>query len=117
MSAITTVPIGAPQVNPQIQHRFATRKKINVIAIVCDCGAIFHGKGVGKAKMCSRCGAYVITNKDARYRETHGYQGTDQLIFNRYQKREPKVLEKPEKPMTDTIKPSDFVPTVQPEPM
>jgi ribosomal protein S27AE len=51
--------------NPAVSHKFATGRYINIkiVAVVCECGAISHGKGVRKAKVCQRCGAFIYHHK------------------------------------------------------
>lgn len=82
-----------PAVNPR--HKFATRRFIKIVAVVCECGRTTTGKGVTRWKHCPRCGAFVITSKEQRQRESfsYGYRLTDEVIHHRHQLSE--VIEEP----------------------
>jgi hypothetical protein len=74
--------------SPAVKHKFAVRRHIEVVAVVCECGEIYHGKGVRKARVCQHCESYIITDKERRYRDSHGWlAGVDQGIYEKYQSR------------------------------
>jgi len=79
--ATATVAISSPRVN----HKFAIRTHIKVLAVKCQCGAVYAGRGVRKMKTCGRCGGFVITAHEQRSRESWHYGDVDQEIFDRYQ--------------------------------
>jgi hypothetical protein len=76
--------------SPQLNHKFAVRRHIKIIAVVCECGAVSHGSGVRKWKKCPRCGEPVITDKDQRYRDRHPWikSVVDKQLHERYAKAE-----------------------------
>lgn len=76
--------------NPKVVHKFAVRRLIKIVAVVCECGTTSHGPGVRKWRKCPRCGAQVIGSKDQRYREAYPWldRNNDQLLHDRYQSPE-----------------------------
>ena len=75
--------------SPAVNHKFAVRTHIKVLAVVCECGAVHDGRGVRKMKMCPRCGALVISANDKRYRDRHPWRDVDQKIHDRYSAMQP----------------------------
>jgi hypothetical protein len=83
-------PVADPPIIPKpVHHKFAVRQHISILAVVCECGAVTHGRGLKKWTECPVCHAPVITSRDQRYRERHRYLTTDQFIYQRYKEVRP----------------------------
>jgi len=80
---MATVPIAVPAVN----LKFAVRKHIKIIAVICECGASSHGPGVKKWRECPRCGSPVIRAKDQGYRDRHPFLDVDRRMYDHYQSK------------------------------
>ena len=79
-AAPTTTAAAAP-----IRRRtFAVRRRIEILAVVCECGATSHGRGVRKWKKCPRCGAPIITSHEQRYRDAVYRFIDDEHIYQRH---------------------------------
>jgi predicted RNA-binding Zn-ribbon protein involved in translation (DUF1610 family) len=69
---------------PQVKRKFAVRRQIKIVALVCECGATTHGPGVRKWKVCPSCGAFVIRSSEQRRREQwYAPRGLDEEIYAR----------------------------------
>jgi hypothetical protein len=70
--------------SPTVKRKFAVRRLIKIVAVVCECGATSHGPGVTNWKTCPQCGAYVIQSKEQRQRDRwYNSQRVDQEIYVR----------------------------------
>jgi hypothetical protein len=72
--------------SPNAGYKFATRRLIKIVAVVCECGRVSHGPGVKKWRKCPRCGAHIISSRHQRQRDSYaGDECIDGLIQEQYE--------------------------------